>query len=88
MVQNEYQKVLMVRNEIPSVFLFCEMAQNGFPSRFIFRGMAQNEVPSVFRFYEMLRNGIPSFFIFRGMARSGIPSIFRSAKHTNRIPMV
>jgi hypothetical protein len=43
---------LIIRNEIPRVFLFFEMVRNRILSIFIFRAM--------------IRNGIPSTFIFRG----------------------
>jgi hypothetical protein len=35
---------LLVRNEIPRVFLFYKMVWNGIPIIFIFRGMVRNEI--------------------------------------------
>ncbi len=34
----------MVRNEILSGFLFCEMVRNGIPSIFVFPGMVRNKI--------------------------------------------
>jgi hypothetical protein len=76
---------LMFQNEIPSVFLFCEIVQNGILSIFIFHGMVLNKITkfrAFFLFYEMVRNGILIIFNSRRMAWNRIPSFFSSAKQT------
>ncbi len=82
----------MVRNEIPSGFLFCKMVRNGLERSWecfslLYNGLYRNSDLFyvqrnciVFLFYKMVWTRIPSFFIFRGMAWNGIPSGFRSAK--------
>ncbi len=55
--------------QVPSVFLFYEMAQNGIPNFFIF--------------CEMVRKVTFSCFIFCGMARNGILSILHSSSRLN-----
>jgi hypothetical protein len=46
----------MVWNEIPSVFLLCEMVKKGIPSTFIFRGMVPNKIMK-FRVFFFSENG-------------------------------
>jgi hypothetical protein len=56
---------LVVRNEIPSVFLFCEMVRNGIPRIFIFCGIVRNEIMKFrvfFFFRKMVRIRAPRFF--------------------------
>jgi hypothetical protein len=71
---------LMVQNENPSVFLFCELVRNGNQSFFNLprNGLEQNyEVPSVFL---LLQNGSErnsKLFIFPG--RNSEPFLFRKA---------
>ncbi len=56
---------LMVQNENPSVFLFCELVRNGSQSfcYLLRNGLELNyKVPSVFSSYQMVLTEIPSFF--------------------------
>jgi hypothetical protein len=55
-------------------FATISVLRNGIPSYFLFRGRVRNGIPRAC-FYFDPRNGIPSCFLFRGRVRNGIPRI-------------